>query len=231
MTISTLASRPALHLRFLHLPLELRLKAASVSGSGFSARRLRSRVPQPEERHRAFSDSAATRSPSSGRGLKDRLHVAVGSCGCLLRTAAVLTRAQVGRVPVPPVVRSVRLLIVVVVLRCFAEELCEGCDVDGSCSRRLTHAAWKPRLNLLEQPAVPIRILERGEREVGTTLRVTPADAWVLHSVVEGTAGVVENLAHLDASGDQVVAGGVEVVHREDHGACRARLGRCDSLT
>src|SRR5215475_6744720 len=122
MTISTLASRPALHLRFLHLPMELRLKASSVSGSGFSARRLGSRVHQPEERDRTYSDSAATRSPSSGRGLKDRLHVAVGSCCCLLRTAAVLTRAQVGRVPVPPVVCSVQLLVVVVVLRRLAQE-------------------------------------------------------------------------------------------------------------
>jgi len=48
--------------------------------------------------------------------MKDLLHVAVGGGGCLLRTAAVLTRAQVRRVPVPPVVLSVRLLVVVVVM-------------------------------------------------------------------------------------------------------------------
>ena len=59
----------------------------------------------------------------------------------------------------------------------------------------------KPRLDLLEQPAVPIRILERGERVVGTTLRVAPADAWVLHGVVEGGAGVIEDLAHVNPAG------------------------------
>src|SRR5262245_12491628 len=130
------------------------------------------------------SDSAATRTPSSGRGLKDLFHVAVRRGGGLLRTAAILTGAQVGCVPVRPAVLGVRLLVAVVVLRCFAAEFCKSCDVHGSCSRRLPHAAWKPRLDLLEQPAVPVRILERGEREVGTTLRVTPADAWVLHGVI-----------------------------------------------
>src|SRR5262245_41134888 len=37
------------------------------------------------------------------RNMKDLLHIAVGVCGCLLRSAAVLSRTQVGRVPVPPV--------------------------------------------------------------------------------------------------------------------------------
>jgi hypothetical protein len=36
-------------------------------------------------------------------------HVEIGSCGRRLRTFAVLTRAQVGRVPVPPIMFSVRL--------------------------------------------------------------------------------------------------------------------------
>ena len=42
----------------------------------------------------------------------DLVHVAVGGGGGLLRNAAALTRAQIGRVPVPPVVLGVRLLIV-----------------------------------------------------------------------------------------------------------------------
>ena len=95
---------------------------------------------------------------------------------------------------------------------------------------RLPFAAGKPRLDLLEQPAVPIRILERGKRVVGTTLRVAPADAWVLHDVVEGAAGVVEGLAHVNPAGDQVRAGGLDVVHGEDQAVRRARPGRRDSL-
>src|SRR4029434_9803419 len=91
-------------------------------------------------------------------------------------------------------------------------------------------AAGKPRLDLLKQPLVPVRVLERGEREVGTTLRVAPADAWVLHGVVEGEAGVVEDLAHLDAAGDQVVAGGLDIVHGEDQAVRQTGLGRSDAL-
>src|SRR5262245_56690436 len=164
-------------------------------------------------------------SPSSGKNMQDLVHVAVGGGGGLLRTAAVLTRAQVGRVPVPPVMLGVRLLVVAVALLRLAEELCKGCDVYGSRSRQLPLAAGKSRLDLLEQPAVPVRILERGKREVGTTLRVAPADAWVLHGVVEGAAGVVEDLSNVDAVGDQVVAGGVDVVHGEGQAVRRARLG------
>jgi hypothetical protein len=67
--------------------------------------------------------------------MKDLLHVAVGGGGRLRRTAAVLTRAQVGRVPVRPVMLYVRLLVGVVVLRGLAEELCKGCDVRDSCWR------------------------------------------------------------------------------------------------
>ena len=55
--------------------------------------------------------------------MKDFLHVAIGGGGCLVRRAAVLTRVQVGSVPIPPVVLGVRLLVVVVVLGRFAEEL------------------------------------------------------------------------------------------------------------
>ena len=63
--------------------------------------------------------------------MKDFLHVAVGGGSCLLGTAAVLTRAQIGRVPIPPVMLGVRLLVVSVVLLRLVEELGKGCDVHG----------------------------------------------------------------------------------------------------
>src|ERR1700678_1892645 len=133
------------------------------------------------------------------------LHVAVGGGGCLPRTASVLTRAQVGRVPVPPVVLGVRLLVVTVVLRRLAEKLGQSCDVHGWCARHLPFAAGSTRPDLLEQPAVPVRILKRGKRVVGTTLRVAPAHVCVLPGL-EDAAGVVKDLAHVDAAGDQVGA-------------------------
>src|SRR5262249_30046675 len=72
---------------------------------------------------------------SSGENVKDLLHVTVAGGRRLLQTAAVLTRVQVGRVPVPPVVLGVRLLVAVVLLRRLAEELCKGRDVRGPRSR------------------------------------------------------------------------------------------------
>src|SRR5687768_15727128 len=80
------------------------------------------------------SESAAGRMPSSGKNVEDLLHVAVGGGGRLLRTAPLLAGAQVGRVPVPPVVLGVRPLVVTVVLFRLVEELCKGLDVHSSCS-------------------------------------------------------------------------------------------------
>src|SRR5512132_1102086 len=110
-----------------------------------------------------YSDSAATRTASSGKNVKDLLHVAIGGGCCLLWIAAALTRAQIGRVPVPPVMLGVRLLEAVVVLCRLVEEPCQGCNIHGLWSRQVPLAAGKPRLDLLEQPAVPVRILERGK--------------------------------------------------------------------
>jgi hypothetical protein len=57
--------------------------------------------------------------------MNDLLHVAIGSGGGLLRTATVLTRVQVRRVPIPPVMFGVRLLVLTVVFLRIAEELCK----------------------------------------------------------------------------------------------------------
>src|SRR5215207_3754009 len=178
----------------------------------------------------SFMSRVPRYSSLSGKNLKGLLHAAVGGGGGLLRAAPLLTRAQVGRVPVPPVMLGVRLLEAVVALRRLAEEFRERRDVRGSCPRRLPLAAGEPRRDLLEQPAVPVRVLERGEREVGTAFGVAPADARVLQGVVEGAAGVVEDLAHVNAAGDEVGAGGVEVFYGEDEAVGRARLGRRDPL-
>ena len=99
----------------------------------------------------------------SGTNMKDFVHVAIGGGGCVHRTAAVLTRIQVGRIPVPPMVPGVRFLVFAMVLLCLVQQLGKSCDVDRSCLRRFPFAAGKARRDLLEQPAVPIWILKRGK--------------------------------------------------------------------
>ena len=53
------------------------------------------------------------------------VRVMVSGSGCILRAAAVLTRVQVRRVPIPPVMFGVRLLVLTVVFLRIAEELCK----------------------------------------------------------------------------------------------------------
>lgn len=98
--------------------------------------------------------------------MEDFIHVAVGGGGCLLRTAAVLTRAQAGRVPVPPVMFCVRLFVMVVALRRLVEQFGKGCDV------RL-HPLREPLLDLLQQPTVAVGIVERRIRGVGTAFGIS----------------------------------------------------------
>src|SRR4051812_39623694 len=131
------------------------------------------------------------------------VHVAISGCCCFLRTAAILTRAQIGRVPIPPVMLGVRYLVVMAVLSCFVEELGKGCDVHGLAFLPL--AAREPLLDFLKLPTVPVRILKRGKRVVGTTFRVPPGDTRVLHGVVERAGSVVEDLTDVNPAGDQVV--------------------------
>src|SRR4030095_15263573 len=123
-----------------------------------------------------------------------------------------------------------RLLVFAVPLLRLVEEFCTHSYVDRSGSCGFPFAAGKAFRNLLEQPAVSIRIFERGKREIGTTLRIASSYARGFHCFVEGAAGVVEHLADLDAAGDQVPVSGVDVIHSEDQ-VRRARLGRRDSLT
>jgi len=58
---------------------------------------------------------------------------------------------------------AVGLLVLAVVFLRLAEELGESGNVHGSCWHRLPFAAGKSRCDLLEQPAVPVRIRERSK--------------------------------------------------------------------
>ena len=60
-------------------------------------------------------------------------------------------------------------------------------------------------------------------------MRVAPADAWVLHGVVEGAAGVVEDLAYVDAVGDQS-SRAASMSYTAKTKWSPNRLGGCDPL-
>ena len=77
--------------------------------------------------------------------MKDLLHVTGG--GGLLRTAP-FSRAEVRRVPVPPVVLGVRLIVAVVVLRRIALEFCEnyGEPINAVRVQSAARRRWQRRL-------------------------------------------------------------------------------------
>ena len=82
--------------------------------------------------------------------------------------------------------------------------------------RRGVDATGQSRRDLLEQPAVAVRITERGERAVAAMLGIRTADPEPPKQVGLVRAGVhaaavVENLADLDAASEQFVAGGGDV--------------------
>src|ERR1700724_3595463 len=78
------------------------------------------------------------------------------------------------------------------------------------------HASGQSYDDLLEQPAVAVRIAERGERAVAAMLRVQtanpapPKEVRLVRASVNAV-GVVEHFADLYAATDQFVAGGLDV--------------------
>ena len=61
----------------------------------------------------------------------DFIHVAVRGGDCLVRTAAVLTRVQIRRVPIRPLMFAVCFLVLAVVFFGFTEELCKLGNIHG----------------------------------------------------------------------------------------------------
>jgi hypothetical protein len=58
--------------------------------------------------------------------LHDFLHVSIGGGRGFLRTLAVLTRAQVRRVPIPPMMLAVRFLVGAMMLLSFPQNFCQS---------------------------------------------------------------------------------------------------------
>ena len=129
--------------------------------------------------------------------------------GCLFGSPPVLARGDIGGVPARPVVLRSRRFVPAMAHLCLSQKLRQSCDVQAESS------SGKPRRDLLEQPAVSVRITEPGERAVAAVLGIWAVDpqppkqiGLVLASV--HVAAVVEYLADLDAARDNLIAHGVD---------------------
>src|SRR4030095_11331620 len=100
------------------------------------------------------------------------LHVKPGVLHCIFGTPAALPRDDVRGVPVRPMVlRSGRFVFAVMLLRLFEKRRQRGyVHAAESASRN-------PRRDLLQDPAVAVRVIERREREIRATLRIRSGNA------------------------------------------------------
>src|SRR5215469_14437197 len=153
-------------------------------------------------------------------------HIPTGSCGGRVRVATTLASIHVRRIPVPPVMRGRHFLECAVMFCRFAKQASQRPDV------RAPHPAGESLRNLLEQPAIPVRIRKCCEAAVRTALGVGTRLA--LFDVVQ--AWPVPGLAHVCAVTDQLLPCGLDVLDdqkqivyrawRRSRGAL-AELDRC----
>src|SRR6267378_4318853 len=137
----------------------------------------------------------------------------------LRRLFAGLLRHHVLGVPVGPVLVALPPgALLVLAVGGLGTPKCARQIVHRSESRRRgVDATGHPRRDLLEHPAVAVRITERGERAVAAMLGIRTADpeppkqVGLIRASVHA-AGVVEHLADLDAATEQLAAGGLDPI-------------------
>ena len=146
--------------------VEILSSRAALRACEHLAKSLVIRAPVPpsgRDFHRSgtlLAGVAKVRASSGHDDVLDLCHVAPGVRSGILWGAPGLARAHVRRVPVPPVVRRGDRLEFAVMLGGLAQQLGLGGDV------RLPFPAREPGRDLLEEPAVAIRVAERRVRPV-----------------------------------------------------------------
>src|SRR5262249_44628519 len=151
-------------------------------------------------------------------------HVERGIPGCLVGSPPVLTRDDVGGVPPRPVVLRSRRLVLAMVLLGLSQELGQSRYVQAESS------SGKSGRDLLEQPAVAVRVAERDERTVAGVFGGRPAESTARAIGLELSARrpSVEHLAGLDTAGDEFVTRSLDVGDDEVEALGRARRGGRD---
>src|SRR5688572_4276265 len=132
------------------------------------------------------------------------LHVARAICDGIFGSLALLARDDVRGVPIGPVVLRRGRFVRAMACFCLSQKLRQTRDVQVAES-----SAGKPRRDLLEQPAVAVRIAERRIGSVGATVGIA---AWYRWSS-EGRE--VKRLTHVGAAADQLPACRLDVGHNQ----------------
>src|SRR4029453_14302803 len=140
---------------------------------------------------------------------------------------AVLARDKVGRVPPRPVMLRSGWFVFAMMLLRFSQKLRQCRDAHGAES-----SPGKPRRDFLKQPAVAVRVAERGERTISGVIgrRSTDSTARAVRLELRSGCFGVEHLADLDTAGGEFAArsldvGDDEVVALRRAGCHRRHLG------
>jgi len=143
--------------------------------------------------------------------------------------AAGLFADQVARVPLRPVrVLGADACLVLAVRGGGAAQGRGEVRGRGEGGDRRVKASGQPGGDLLQEPAVAVRVAERQERAVAGALRIRSGNPGVGPAVVEDAAGVVEDLARLGSAPFELVVRGLDVVDDQVQALGRARRLRGD---
>ena len=123
---------------------------------------------------------------------------------CLFRSPAALARDNVGSVPPRPVVLWSGRIVPSMTLFRLSQKVCQSRDVHVA-----EPSSGESRVDLLEQPAIAVRIAERGERDVTAPLRIRAAERRL------SRPGTVEHFAYVYAMPDEFGTRCLDVGHDE----------------
>jgi len=126
----------------------------------------------------------------------------LGIFGRLVGGPPVLTRDDVRRIPVRPVMlRSGRFVFAMVLLG-LQQKLRQSFHIQAESSSR------KPRRYLLKQPSVAVRVAERSERAVASMIGRRAADttARAIGMELSTRSPGVKHLTDIDTAGNNLVA-------------------------
>src|SRR5581483_34013 len=184
----------------------------------------------------SYSDESIGRNgqpiPSSNR-LPRRLNFLCSQCaldleftvlGGFFGRLAVLTCDDVGSVPSRPVVLRGRRFVLAMMFFCLSQQFRHRCYV-----KIADPSSGQPRCNLLQQPTVAVRIMERGKRSVTSMRRIAtarpkaPKQVGLVRASMHVAA--VKYFADFDAATEQVLSGGFNIRDGQVQALGRAR--RC----
>src|SRR5262245_57347362 len=108
-----------------------------------------------------------------------------------------------------------------------ARQVRRGCESRGV----RVDPTWEPAGDLLQQPTVPFRVVERHERQIAASGRVGSARPRFDFKWIVPPGDIVKDLARVDTLPDQLIARRLDVRDDEVEELCRTESRRSDACS